>query len=231
MEEERDVLGQGIDFTGVGQAMQAIPPSAWGRLVDTVCDRFNDLVAPITATTSGIGRLITAKFDQLLEPEKVLATATFDEAHRRAEASGRALHAPQPRLLLDFLDQAGAQADPTARELWANLLARDMVETVHPEIARLLSRIGPEDARLLVELASRNRQDNVRMVAKLVVRSLVVSLPYLSMTIDHEAPTSFAHDHLSRLGLIESRAGEWHLTITGIGFLEAVSGPYSSIDE
>lgn len=57
----------GVDLAGIGKAMRAIPPSAWQQMVDTACDTFEKTLSPITETADGIGRLIKAKFDRLID--------------------------------------------------------------------------------------------------------------------------------------------------------------------
>ena len=55
-----------LDITGVGKLAKAIPAKAWAQIVDTACTTFRQVVAPVTALTSGVGRLLDAKFDALL---------------------------------------------------------------------------------------------------------------------------------------------------------------------
>jgi hypothetical protein len=62
-----------LDLTGVGKLAKAIPPSSWNKIVKTACDTFTSIIAPITATTTGLGRLIQAKFDGMVDAQKVLA--------------------------------------------------------------------------------------------------------------------------------------------------------------
>lgn len=49
-----------LDVVGIGKLAEAVPDESWNRLVDTACCTFNELLAPITSTTGGLGRLITA---------------------------------------------------------------------------------------------------------------------------------------------------------------------------
>ena len=42
----------GLDLTGAGALANAIPKKGWKKLIDTACDTFSDLIAPITMTTA-----------------------------------------------------------------------------------------------------------------------------------------------------------------------------------
>ncbi len=63
----------GLDVVGLAKLAKAITTKARAQLVDTACSTFRESVAPFTAVTSGIGRLIDAKSDRLVGAEKVLA--------------------------------------------------------------------------------------------------------------------------------------------------------------
>jgi hypothetical protein len=60
----------GLDIVGIGKAARAIPAKAWTTVVETACEIFKQLLAPITGTTTGLGRLIEAKFDRLVDAER-----------------------------------------------------------------------------------------------------------------------------------------------------------------
>lgn len=76
-----------LDIVGVGKLAKAIPQKAWVAVVETACETFQSCVAPLTKTTSGIGRLIEAKFDRLVDAEKVLAAEIMSRATEKANAS------------------------------------------------------------------------------------------------------------------------------------------------
>jgi len=77
----------GLNVVGVGKLAKAIPQKAWVQVVDTACKTFSDAIAPLTALTSGIGRLIEAKFDCLVDAEKVLAAGTMAGAQEKVVKS------------------------------------------------------------------------------------------------------------------------------------------------
>ena len=96
---------------------------------------FANAIAPFTATTSGIGRLIEAKFDRLVEAEKVLAAENVAKtaakvARSRRLPSGKA----KARIVVAAIEASGRETDPVMRELWSNLLAQEEITdgTVHP---------------------------------------------------------------------------------------------------
>ena len=87
--ETGDPPDAGIDFTGIGKAMQAIPKSAWGQLVDTACRSFEKTLSPITESAHGLGRLIKGKFDRMIDVEQVMAAESVESARRKAAQTGR----------------------------------------------------------------------------------------------------------------------------------------------
>src|SRR5205814_7547549 len=76
-----------LDSVGVGKLAKAIPQKAWLAVVETACETFRSCIAPITKTTSGIGRLIDAKFDRLVDAEKILAADVMSRATEKAHAA------------------------------------------------------------------------------------------------------------------------------------------------
>src|SRR6266850_8567238 len=77
---------EGLDVAGFGKIAKAIPAKVYQRSAEVVLTTFQDLIAPITETTSGLGRYIRQKFDAMVEVEKALATYTLEEATVRAQA-------------------------------------------------------------------------------------------------------------------------------------------------
>ena len=75
---------KGLDLIGIGKAMQAIPDKSWEQLTKTACKTFEQCLAPITQTTSGLGRLIKSKFDRLVDVEKVMAAEAVERAKKKS---------------------------------------------------------------------------------------------------------------------------------------------------
>ena len=129
-----------LDVTGVGKIAKAIPAKAWSRLVETACTTFEQCLAPITSTNSGIGRLIQAKFDRLADVEKVLAADVLLRATQRATSAAKhPSSSMKSSIVVAVLEHAGSETDVNLRELWANLLAQEITSgDVHPEVVRIL---------------------------------------------------------------------------------------------
>lgn len=214
-----------LDIDGIGKAMSAIPPCAWQQMVDTACTTVNKTLSPITETAHGVGRLIKAKFDRLVDIEQVMAAESISKAKRKAEQSGRQVNMPHPQILLQVIENTAAQIDGGVRELWSNLLAQEMLtRRVHPEIGRVLSRLSFEDAQILVAIAETKPTIATRLFAeavRLAIRFAPFDLP-IQLGSD---PNTFNHAHLRNLGLIERHDGRWELTVFGKGFIEAVTDP------
>ena len=167
-----------LDVTGAGKIAKAIPAKAWTRLVDTACNTFEQCLAPLTATTSGVGRFIQAKFDRMVEAEKVLAADILEKATQRASTAEVRPSGPiQANVVVAVLDQAGQQTDVNLRELWANLLAQEIVGgDVHPEVVRILSRLTAQEAQVLAELAEQRKDCSLQVVLKSFTKALDASL-------------------------------------------------------
>ena len=226
-----DAADSGIDLAGVGKAMKAVPPAAWAQIVDTACTTFERTLAPITETAHGIGRLIKAKFDRLIDVERVLASESIVSARRKAEQAKKPLKTPRPQILLQIVENSSGEVDAGVRELWSNLLAQEMLtQAVHPEIGRVLARISFEDAQLLARIADSSPSTATELFAqamkfamKAALGTVTGSFPRPSMFAGE--PTTFNHAHLRNLGLIERREGGWELTTLGEGFIEIVTDP------
>ena len=206
------------EFTEIARA---VPEGAWEQLVETACSTFEKVLAPITETTSGIGRLIAAKFDRMVEAEKVLAAKMLRDAQERARKAPEAKNNPRPSILIGVIERSSIETDPILRELWTNMLAGEFAGNIaHPEFLRILERMDALDARLLANLAEESRSRRLRRMASIVISKF----PTLIDPVYQEAG-SFNHEQLRTLGLINRDSGVWLLTDTGGAFLEAVSDP------
>ena len=161
MPEKTDT--EGLDVAGFGKIAKAIPPEVYEKSATTVLKTFRDLVAPITETTSGLGRYLHQKFDNMVEVEKALGTFTLEKAMRRArekaERNGSSVHPPtHPKSFVKAIEEASKETDPLLHEMWANLLASQLTEeTCHPHFIQTLSHFSPSEAKLLTCLLPRNQ--------------------------------------------------------------------------
>lgn len=216
-----------FDVAGIGKAAKAIPAKAWVQLVDTACITFRQVIAPLTALTSGTGRLIEAKFDRLVDAEKVLVSDTLANAAKKVKASGRPIaETPSARVVVAVIENSSSETNPLLRELWANLLAQEFTTgQVHPEFPNLLARLSADDAQVLAGVAQYQASKNTRLVK--TVNDLLSAFKILGLSLKFHENQTYAHEHLVSLGLIRFDRGAWELTLMGEAFLKAVGGELS----
>lgn len=196
------------------EAIKNIPQEVWGAAVDVI----SKLIYPITATTVGVGKLIEQKFSTLNEVQKIIAKQTLREATEKVKSRNQTEYTNvvvKPEIIYTVLENVDAQSDDSIRDLWANLTARELSEgSVHPEIARLFSKLTAPDLMILSELYSENTS-----LTKLLFKALA-SAYTLGITRD---PKSFHHVFLKELGLIEEVSGKWFCTIKGKELMRCIS--------
>jgi hypothetical protein len=155
----------GLDLVGIGKLAQAIPPEVYKQTAATVLKTFECLVAPLTQTTDGVGRLIRQTFDNWVEVRKAIGTYTLQQALIRAKAEtekrGEFLQLPaHPKTFLRALEEASLETDSVVHGMWVNLLASQLVDrNSHPRFVGVLAQLGPEEAALLVLLRPRPTND------------------------------------------------------------------------
>ncbi len=220
-----------LDIVGAGQIAKAIPEKAWVKLVDTACVTFRESLAPITATTSGVGRLIEAKFDRLVDAEKVLASENMSKAKAKVDDSNQKPNGmAKPTVIIAAVESSGSETDVVMRELWSNLLAKEIISgSVHPEFPKILNRLSSNDAQVLAQIAEKEKSFNPivadllnKLFSKFYEGLDPITKIYISSTIKNDS--SFTHEHLADLNLICMRDKAWRITLTGKKFIEIVSG-------
>lgn len=221
----------GLDLLGAGKLARAIPAKAWVQVVGTACDTFTSAIAPFTATTSGIGRLITAKFDRLVDAEKVLAAQTMARATEKVTTSKKTPNGTaKASIVIAAIESSATETDGVLRELWANLLAQELVTgSVHPEFPRVLSRLSSSDAKVLAQIAEREGSKSVDL--KRAIKRFTASISILGAGIAIGVPDeerTFTHEHLVSLNLTKLRDGAWALTLTGQAFIQSVTDSWHS---
>ena len=220
----------GLDLIGAGKLAKAIPQKAWVQLVDTACTTFKAALAPLTATTSGVGRLIEAKFDRLVDAEKVLAAQMMERATQKVLASKRKpTGKAKASIVIAAVEAAASETDAVLRELWSNLVAQEITDgKVHPEFPKILSRLSAGDAQLLAQIAEREKDKSITLKRALKRFTASVSVFGASIELfDPEDSASFTHEHLASLHLIRSSQGNTSLTLTGKAFIESVSDAWA----
>src|SRR3569833_1528898 len=88
----------GRDLAGLGNVATAKPKEEFERTTSSLLTTFEELAAPITETTSGLGRYLRQNFDNMVDVEKAIATYTLEKAlHRakiRCERDMKQMHQP-----------------------------------------------------------------------------------------------------------------------------------------
>ncbi len=220
-------MDDGLDLTGAGKIAKAIPAESWKKAVDTACDTFSQLISPITKTTAGLGMLIEAKFDSMADIQKVYAADAVKAAKEKVDRSKKKVGLnPKASVIIRSLDNAANETDDNLRDIWANLIANEMIDgLVHPDFPNTLERLSSIDAQFLAKIAEENQNLSIKRAAKL----LAISIPVLgvgkSLDILLSGPNSFSTEHLERLGVIRLNDASWKLTLYGEEFLKAVTDP------
>lgn len=220
----------GLDIVGVGKFAKAIPQKAWVQVVDTACKTFREAIAPFTALTSGTGRLIEAKFDRLVDAEKVLAAEAMAKAQEKiAQSKKKGAGKAKANIVITAIEATATETDVVIRELWSNLLAQEIVNgNVHPEFPRILSRLSASDAQLLAQVAERQKNKSAQL--KIAIKKFSASISIFGIAAELMQPDeegSFAHEHLASLNLVRRKEGTWGLTLTGKAFIQSVSDSWS----
>ena len=216
----------GLDLLGAGKLAKAIPAKVWTQVVETACVTFTSAIAPFTATTSGIGRLITAKFDRLVDAEKLLASETMARAAEKVTKSRKVPNGTaKASVVIAAIESSATETDSILRELWANLLAQEIVTgTVHPEFPRILSRLSSTDAQVLAQIAEREGSKSAELKGAFKRFSASISILGGTLSIlDPDEEGSFTHEQLASLNLAKRRDGIWALTLTGKAFIQSVT--------
>lgn len=218
----------GLDLIGAGKLAKAIPAKAWNRMVSTACDTFEKCLAPITETTGGIGRLIAAKFDRRVDAEKILIAETFQKASGKAEKTKRFSKGNyKPNIILRVIEESSKQTDVNMRELWANLLAQEILDgAIHPEVVNILSRLSADDAQTLAIIAEQApKGEYIKEIVSSYSNSISFGFAGIKISIKKRSRFTFSEKLLESLNLIERSENKWVLTPIGEGFIESVTEP------
>jgi len=211
------------------ELIESVPESVWINLVTTATDTFKSIIKPITSVTSGVGRLIEAKFDRLIEGEKILIAENLRKADDKARLRIDSPH-PNPSTIIRIIEASKDEIDINLREMWSNLIANEMVDnSVHPKYIIILSQSSVEDALFLLKTAEKSEKKMIQISAN----ELLKTLPLLSIlpSFYFEEPESINTDILEGHGLIKRSSGVWKLTKLGEGFLSSVVDPNSKVEK
>jgi hypothetical protein len=152
------------------------------------------------------------------EVQKIYAEQTIKEALekvKKVNTSDYTNVVVKPQVIYTVLENTESQSDDSIRDLWSNLTAREITEgSVHPEIARIFSKLTAPDLIVLSKL-----YEEEYSMAKLILRTLV-SAYTLGIIRD---PKSFHHIYLKELGLIDNISGKWLCTTKGKELVRSIS--------
>ncbi len=197
--------------------LSSAPPEAWVAAVTTAGGIVKDILAPLTSTTAGLGRLIQTKFDGFIEVQRVLAADTLRRTNEKILAAGTTMKEGfNPAVVIPCLDESSKQVEQEMRDLWANLLARELTGGgIHPEFPRVLARLTSDDANELVKISKSSR----RWFLKSITRNRGKPAPRLFRRAD----PSLSEEVLRAAGLVERDEAGTKLTGLGRAFLNAVA--------
>ncbi len=153
-----DNNNEGLDFIGIGKVVKSIPPEVFTQSTNTIIETFNKITAPITETTSGFGRYIRQKFDNMVETEKALATYAIQRAlakadEKAAKTGDRIIPPSHIKSFVKSVEEASKEMDSSLHEMWSGLLSEQLVNpNFHPHFVEMLQHFSPSEARLLVSL-------------------------------------------------------------------------------
>ncbi|MDK1286840.1 hypothetical protein [Pseudoalteromonas umbrosa] len=196
----------------MNQLAEALPKEAITKITDLACTTFQKVTYPLTATTAGIGLLIETKFEALNEMQKVLAAKAIEKAKEKVEqASTATSESIKPQIYYIALECADTFVDEVQEEIWTNVLARETVlGEIHPEIARLLSKLTTADLMLLNDIAMNQEKNSFSRILATFKKDKSALTPVRK---------SFNHFFLSELGLITHQENQWMTTYAGVELL------------
>lgn len=156
---ETDKIDSSFDILGLGKTAKAIPSEVYVETTRGLIDTFNKIISPITETTSGIGRYIRQKFDNMVDVEKAIGAYTVQKAIDKALKQGVLKQPSHLKSFINSFEEASKETDPVLHEMWENILASQITDSnFHPRYVGILSSLSADEAVLLLQL---NTIDNL----------------------------------------------------------------------
>ena len=224
---------KGIDIVGIGKVAEAIPKEVYVEATRGLIETFNKIVAPITETTSGIGRYIGQKFDNMVDFEKAMGAFTIQNAVIKAQQKGKVQPPKHIKSFINSFEEASRETEPILHEMWENILASQITDSnFHPRYVSVLANLSLEEANLLMKL---NTIDNIGKEFSSYMGSPRDGFTHFMFTCnDTELQVwTYSVNVLIELGLAEVIASTNHdkndkatilyLTNSGKNFLDVVS--------
>ncbi len=147
-----------LDLIGLGKLAKSIPKTVYEKFADTTLSTFEKLVAPITATTNGIGIWLGQKFENMANYERVLAQLSIYEAIEDFKTKNETSDfnpslIRHPKSFIDAVVETSKETDLHLHQMWVHLLSNTFqTGKSHPYYVHALRSLGPEEARLLNSL-------------------------------------------------------------------------------
>ncbi len=143
----------GFDIIGIGKTAEAIPKEVYVEATRGLIETFNDIVAPLTQTTSGFGRYIRQKFDNMVEVEKAIGALTLQNAIEKAKKRGDLTPPKHIKSFINSFEEASKETDETLHEMWENIISNQIIDSnFHPRYVNMLSNLTADEAKLLLTL-------------------------------------------------------------------------------
>lgn len=158
MTNDNEPIKVSLDIFGLGEAAKAIPEKVYEKTADAALNALTQLISPLTALTSGTGRYLTQKFNNMVDAEKAVAVYTIERAIQKAEAKcvELGIQMKQPtnaKAFIRTIEEASKESDPLLHEMWTNLLASQFTDSgCHPHFIESLTHFSPNEAHLLIQL-------------------------------------------------------------------------------
>ena len=145
-----------LDLIGIGKLAKAIPESVYKQTTEAITTAFEKIIAPITETTSGLGRYIRQKFDNMVEVEKSILTYSLQNAQEKINKNGKQIkNIAHPKELIKILEEISKETDPLLNVLWTNILCSELTnDNSHPFFVNILQSFSVKEAILLETLNS-----------------------------------------------------------------------------
>jgi len=159
MESKSNLSDSSIDIIGLGKTAKAIPTEVYVETTRGLIDTFNKIISPLTETTSGIGRYIRQKFDNMVDTEKAIGAFSVQKAIEKAQKKNDLKEPKHLKSFINSFGEASKETDPILHEMWVNILANQIVESnFHPRYVNILSSLSSDEANLLLKL---NTKENI----------------------------------------------------------------------
>lgn len=154
-----------LDLVGLGKLAEAIPDSVYEQTTETITTTFEKIIAPITETTSGLGRYIRQKFDNMVEVEQSLCLYAMQNAQNKIIDKQLSIgHISNPKAIIKIMEEVSKETDPLLNVLWTNLLCSELTEQQsHPSFINTLSSLSVKEALMLESLNSFNNIGDIKI--------------------------------------------------------------------